>query len=186
MSWLEPTREYLTKDIDDTQWLECVRLWYEFEKKEASEQDTTSVRLQPKHRPDALKKWMSSRKYASTPAIPNLESFAVEWLAWWNSLQPNWRKSDLENSLPLSYDHAEANDNLQCLRRGGPSGIMSVLVGLKWWAGLGRDGAAVSWEAAVEDVLKCFTFQLPTNGKRKLAGENGQKKRETKKRKASK
>ncbi|KAF9553597.1 hypothetical protein CPC08DRAFT_786976 [Agrocybe pediades] len=185
-SWLEATREYLKKDIEDHQWLECVRVWYEFEKKEASEQDTTSVRLAVKDRPDVLKKWMSSRKYNSTPAIPNLKDFAVQWLAWWNNLQPKWRRADVDNALPLSHDCAEPNDNLQILRKGGPSGIMSVLVGLKWWAELGSSGGAVSWEAAVEDVLKSFTFQPPTNTKRKPIGDDGQKNRAPKRQKRSK
>lgn len=42
--WLELANDYLTQDIDNEKWRECVRIWFEFEKKESSELDTSSVR----------------------------------------------------------------------------------------------------------------------------------------------
>jgi hypothetical protein len=41
--WLELANDYLTQDIDNEKWRECVQIWFEFEKKESNELDTSSV-----------------------------------------------------------------------------------------------------------------------------------------------
>jgi hypothetical protein len=41
--WLDLAHDYLTQEIDNEKWEECVRIWFEFEKKESSELDTSSV-----------------------------------------------------------------------------------------------------------------------------------------------
>ncbi|KAF9549377.1 hypothetical protein CPC08DRAFT_729374 [Agrocybe pediades] len=182
LSWLEVTKEYLGKEISHPKWLECIGLWYEFEKKEASEQNTTSIRIPHNHRPEALKKWLAARKYNSQPAFSdNGRAFSREWLKWWNTLQPEWRQSHTEHSLPLSHEVGTAKDDLGVIRKGGPSGIMAVLVGLKWWAALGSAGD-VSWENAVEDVLLCFKkFNAPVTKRKCAYDANEQPQKKTQK-----
>ncbi|KAH9476125.1 hypothetical protein JR316_0004534 [Psilocybe cubensis] len=182
-AWLLAASEYLFKDIEVEKWQECVRAWESFERMEIAEMDTSSLRLPAKGRPTALGKWLSSsRKYTAIPAIRQ-DEFQKSWMTWWNSIQPAWRQTKTPNSLPLSFETAKAKDSMASLRKGGPNGLLTVMVGLKWWySAQASDGL---WELAVSDLLNTFnTFQkAKLNNKRKAAEETGKEKR-TKKAKA--
>ncbi|KAF8798554.1 hypothetical protein BYT27DRAFT_7122932 [Phlegmacium glaucopus] len=89
--WLESARKYLEEDIDATGWRECLAMWVKFEK-EVGLSETSSQRLTAKLRPAVLSKWLQARKYHALPVIEDEGVFAIQWLNWWNSLQPEWRR----------------------------------------------------------------------------------------------
>ncbi|KAF8805009.1 hypothetical protein BYT27DRAFT_7105558 [Phlegmacium glaucopus] len=149
--WLDLAHNYLTQEIDNKKWEECVRIWFEFEKKELSELDTSSFRMPAKTRPGLLTKWLSSRKYRSFPVIPDKDVFATEWLSWWNAMQPQWRKNSVSDGFPLGLEVAKGKENIQALHKGGPSGLVTILIGLKWWTGDDK-----RWDMAVDDLTLCL------------------------------
>lgn len=92
-------------------------------------------------------------------------------------MQPKWRQNVTGDGLPMSLSNGKAKDDLSTLRKGGPSGIVTILIGLKWWASI-RDKDE-RWRLAVEDISACFgTF---ATGKRKggpLADNKGRGKKQ--------
>jgi len=119
-----------------------------------------------------------NRKYHVLPDVDDVASYAEEWLSWWNNIQPKWRQSTKEGSLPLPLSVASNKEDISGLRKGGPSGLLTVMIGLKWWASL-RDNDA-RWLAAVNDIRMCMEELVEPGRKRKggdLEGSTGKKKR---------
>jgi uncharacterized protein YPO0396 len=92
--------------------------------------------------------------------------------------------------LPPPVSIASAGEDLAILKKGGPSGLITVLIGLKWWASA-QDGARERWTAAVQDVKECLVcFGSATNQRKeetttnkRKGGTGGSTKRAGKKRK---
>jgi len=127
-----------------------------------------------KARPVLFSKWVGNRNYNAIPEIKDYPEFANDWITWWNSVQPKWRQNPALG-LPLAISTGKAKDNLVALRKGGPSGLVTLLVGLKWWACIRNDD--VRWKLAVGDLRACFTALTGGASKRKApeASDNGKK-----------
>jgi hypothetical protein len=70
-------------------------------------------------------------------------------------LQPAWRKARTHGTLPVPLDPKRpSTSNIQLLLKGGPNGLLTVLIGLKFWQLAGGDGDL--WTQAVDDVASCF------------------------------
>jgi hypothetical protein len=83
------------------------------------------------------------RARIGTPEIKNVETFAKEWAAWWQDINPAWRKT----SLPMEKkDGPWAFMDLP-----GPNGFLNVLICLKWWRER-LQGDSEEWKEAVNDV----------------------------------
>lgn len=61
-------------------------------------------------------------------------------------MQPKGRRSS-NGGLPIPYTAAHARE-LVSVKKTGDGGIVTVLVGLKWWVSKAGD----EWKQAVEDV----------------------------------
>ncbi|KAF8228037.1 hypothetical protein L208DRAFT_1048235, partial [Tricholoma matsutake] len=84
--------------------------------------------------PAALSEWLHTRDYFHPPEIPDPAAFGLEWLVWWNALQPAWRKAQTHGALPVALDpKCPSNHNLWSLCKGGPNGLVTVLISLKYW-----------------------------------------------------
>jgi len=118
-----------------------------------------------------LSKWFQAgRKYNTIPNITNASQFKDEWITWWTSMQPSWRQAPVKGDLPLPMANAKDKDDTGCIKKGGPSGLVTVLVGLKWWVSLQENDAM--WEAAVNDLNGCFEYwSKPVVGKKRRGGE---------------
>ncbi|KAJ7818595.1 hypothetical protein B0H14DRAFT_2373081, partial [Mycena olivaceomarginata] len=81
--------------------------------------------LPAKLRPAQVGAWVQ-RARKGTPDIPNIERFANEWAAWWQEINPAWRKV----SIPMSRSVV---GSWECLDLPGPNGFLNVLICLKWW-----------------------------------------------------
>ncbi|KAF8169319.1 hypothetical protein K438DRAFT_1615291, partial [Mycena galopus ATCC 62051] len=65
----------------------------------------------------------------------------------WETLNPEWRTAGDEVSDGLIRD-PEAS--VEVLRKPGPNGFLSVLIGLKWW--MDAKGATKDWVTALDDI----------------------------------
>jgi hypothetical protein len=127
--------------------------------------------MNTKFRPGILSKWLVHRKFHALPNVDDIGGYAEEWLAWWNSVQPKWRQSSVTGSLPSPLSIASDKEDLVCLKKGGPSGLVTVMIGLKWWASI-RD-KDVRWLAAVKDVRSCMD-ELTAPGRKRKGGDSGE------------
>lgn len=107
-----------------------------------------------------MTKWMVSKsKYTEPPEILDPMSFGVEWLAL-----------------------SSSSDSITSLRQGGPTGLLNLLLSLKWWGcSLGADdGQKELWALAVNDLAACFTELSQAGSKRRgdeLAGRTRKKRK---------
>jgi hypothetical protein len=134
--------------------------------------------MNTKSRPGILSKWLMNRKFHTLPNIDDVAGYAEEWLVWWNSLQPKWRQSSGDGLLPLPLATASQKKDIVCLKKGGPSGLVTVLIGLKWWASIRSDDAR--WLDAVSDIRACMEDLIAPEGKRKgdkLQGSAGKRRK---------
>ncbi|KAF8240371.1 hypothetical protein L208DRAFT_1233990, partial [Tricholoma matsutake] len=77
------------------------------------------------------------------------------WLVWWNALQPAWRKAQTHGALLVALDpERQSNHNLRLLHKGGPNGLVMVLISLKYWHLAGGNGDM--WMHAINDLTSCF------------------------------
>lgn len=132
------------------------------------------VRLsEVKLRPSELSRWLQTRKFGAIPDLASLPAYATQWIAWWNALQPEWRQAKQSGGLPLAITGRESRP-LSGLRKGGPNGFVTILIGLKWWKGVENP----NWIAAVNDVKCCLERCLVGQTvRKKVAGARGQKRK---------
>ncbi|KAF8221953.1 hypothetical protein L208DRAFT_1325112, partial [Tricholoma matsutake] len=115
-------------------WNLCVTAWFAFEGTFSAYEITSSKLPESKHRPKVLSQWLLTRWYSDLPEISDATTFGLEWLTWWNALQPAWRKACTHGTLPVPLDPKRpSTSNIQLLHKGGPNGLLTVLIGLKFW-----------------------------------------------------
>ncbi|KAJ7695516.1 hypothetical protein B0H16DRAFT_1351008 [Mycena metata] len=112
--------------------------------------------LSTDHRPDQVQQWIKRGRAPKAQSfdklkIKNVGKFAKEWGAWWDLLQPAWRRRD---SLVAGGDAVYgADDEWDRLDTPGPNGCLSVVAGLFLW-GLSDNSEELRnmWRTAVQDV----------------------------------
>ena len=116
-----------------------------------------------------------TRKFQTLPNIDDIAGYAKEWQVWWHSIQPKWRQSSGDGLVPLPLLTAGKKDDIVCLRKGGPSGLVTVLIGLKWWASIRSQDAR--WLASVEDIRGCMENLVAPEKKKKGGDDVAQEKK---------
>jgi hypothetical protein len=113
------------------------------------------------------------------PAVTDKMAFGSTWCAWWLALQPKWRQEPTNGRLPGPLSLAKGNDNLTTLKKGGASGLVTVLITLKWWAPLTESDS--DWKAAVKDIFSCLEYLTDTGSGTKRKGNEENKAKAKKK-----
>lgn len=85
-------------------------------------------------------------------------------------MQPQARQRD-GPLIPISLSSLGDNVNISAIKRGGPNGILTVLIGLKWWAVARIEDQR--WLEAVTDIRECFECFGRAGTKRKAGGDEG-------------
>ena len=98
-----------------------------------------------------LSRWLQTRKFGSIPNLDSLPTFATQWVAWWNALQPKWRLARESGGLSLAIMPCKSHP-LPGIRKGGPNGVVTILISLKWW----RHIEDPDWMMAINDVKSCL------------------------------
>lgn len=83
-------------------------------------------------------------------------------------MQPKWRRNASSDGLPMALSDGKLKDDLSALRKGGPSGIVTILIGLKWWASIRETDKR--WNLAVDDIYACFKAFSAASGNLKRKG----------------
>ena len=73
-----------------------------------------------------------------------------------------------DGSLPAPISIASKKDDLMCLKKGGPSDLVTVMIGLKWWASIRDEDSR--WLASVGDIKGCME-ELIISGKKQKGDE---------------
>ncbi len=106
-------------------------------------------------RPQAIGAWIQrARAPAYRPAITNVKQYTEDFSVWWQSLQPEWRRS-LCGAGP--YLLQQDGDWTHMRRFSGINGLLSVVAALYFWGDVVRGTPATkTWLAAVADVSFVF------------------------------
>ncbi|KAF8195984.1 hypothetical protein K438DRAFT_1545524, partial [Mycena galopus ATCC 62051] len=121
-------------------WTELVNQWF------SREEGKGFISLPKGHsaklRPPQVKAWVQ-RARTGVPDIKDVQRFAQEWTAWWQDINPAWRKI----TLPMP----QTNGPWDFMDFPGPNGFLNVLMCLKWWRER-LDKDSNEWIGAVDDV----------------------------------
>jgi hypothetical protein len=110
--------------------------------------------LPKKHRPEQVDRWIRDargRRNRPNPPIKKLQPYELEWWAWWDGLQPEWRKKDADGSWVVGGAYGKDWDTLTYW---GENGLLSVVASLYFWGCAVQDegNGEERWERAVNDV----------------------------------
>ncbi|KAK0488252.1 hypothetical protein EDD18DRAFT_1335173 [Armillaria luteobubalina] len=161
VGWLPSTITYLTDLELGEEWQDLRIAWQALEVRMSLSQGGTPGKGRMgtiASWPAVLMVWLSNRCYNVYLGI--LATFSTDLLMWWNALQPRWCCSDT-GPLP-SKDYSRVLD--KALHKGGPNGIVTVLIGLMWWGqGTLSTEEAALWKAMVADVRACIHALTPSS-----------------------
>lgn len=133
-------------------WLSLVAAWIHFKEILKCELNGT---LSAKGRPVAIADWIQRARNPNwRPPMVDSKAYGDKHLAWWTSLQPEWRVLDGEAGLACSED-----GNLQSLKRPGANSLLSVIASLYFWGDKVRAAGKKSkrWDNAVDNMLYVLT-----------------------------
>ncbi|KAJ7018846.1 hypothetical protein C8F04DRAFT_976565, partial [Mycena alexandri] len=108
-----------------------------------------------KWRPLKVQKWIRGARGSRTKTLPEVHdvaAYAKAWNAWWDALQPPWRKRG-EDGLWIVGGKYGAE--FGALDASGINGCISIVASLCFWGAAkthDRESRAV-WETAVNDVV---------------------------------
>ncbi|KAF8226360.1 hypothetical protein L208DRAFT_1302124, partial [Tricholoma matsutake] len=146
---------FVTDKATGPAWDHCVTAWFMFEGTHLAEEITSSRLPRSKHWPEILSQWLLTRQYSHPPEISDTTMFGLEWLTWWNALQPAWRKACTHGTLPVLLDPEHpSSHNIQLLHKHSPNSSVTVLIGLKCWQLASGNGDL--WTQVVDNVASCF------------------------------
>ncbi|KAF8630175.1 hypothetical protein AX14_011034, partial [Amanita brunnescens Koide BX004] len=98
--------------------------------------------------------------YHLTPTKNDTKEFGLAWINWWHKLQPSFQHNETDHMpLPLfTHPHPEPEvmDIWEPLRKGGPNGLVVVLILLSWWGQKASAGmeTAKQWHDACIDLRR--------------------------------
>ena len=109
------------------------------------------TKLSAESRPLCIQEWIRrARPTTWRPVITSIPAFEKSFEAWWNNLQPDWRKND---DGSIAFDNVDGD--WEKLRKAGLNGIHSVIVALFYW-GCRVQGSVTKcsrWASSVEDCI---------------------------------
>ncbi|KAJ7173287.1 hypothetical protein C8R46DRAFT_892581 [Mycena filopes] len=111
--------------------------------------------LSAKGRPKQVGCWVADgrkKRPRTDVSIPDPAAYAVDWQAWWDSLQPGWRKKDAGGEW-LAEAYGEGGAEWGKLYQWGVNGTLNVVASLYFWGCAIREQESDGkWESAMIDV----------------------------------
>ncbi|TDL19650.1 hypothetical protein BD410DRAFT_727011, partial [Rickenella mellea] len=103
-------------------------------------------------RPSAVSWWINRGRKDAVPPNVEVSKIKMQWWAWWNSIQPEWRRRGQDDLRSLS--RAGVRGDWDGFWLPGVNGLLSVLICLVWWGREENASNTGSWISACQDV-KC-------------------------------
>ncbi|KJA14112.1 hypothetical protein HYPSUDRAFT_106491, partial [Hypholoma sublateritium FD-334 SS-4] len=147
-SWFTNAHKLFNTAALGSEWALLVSNWVRFEE---DAQFQGGGKLGTQRRPRVVADWIQrARSPVYRPAINDVAGFATDFSAWWQSLQPEWRRTDSDAGPDLPRQGGDWTH----IRRSGANGLLSVVAALFFWGNVvqGTPARAV-WLKAMEDVL---------------------------------
>ncbi|KAL1669782.1 hypothetical protein GGF50DRAFT_43470 [Schizophyllum commune] len=117
-------------------------------------------------KPELLRDWIQAGRAPrckKLPAVINVDNFGKSVKAWWEAMQPSWRKDAVTGLLRSRRPRPGETWGVPLEVR-GQNGMLSVVVCVCWWGlALGRasDEGRASWVRLTTDVaLVCQQMSL--------------------------
>ena len=109
------------------------------------------LRLPTESRPSEVSKWMRVRSYEAghIPFVSDIGSYSKNFILWWTSCQPAWRR---DKGWPLPRDDSSAAaHNLNVAR--GQNGLFLVIISTALWASsIKSERDCVEFNEVVDDI----------------------------------
>lgn len=201
--WVTLAVDHLLMRDLGSEWQDCVNAWLELELRLGYGAVTGSkvchghhFRSKPSHdgtsqsalpaidlRPEEWQKWVQKsrngfRKYDTTPTVSDPAEFGICIMKWWHEMQPAFRKSP-HGDKPLPTYTPPDPALWDCLRKGGPNGMVSVMTLAVWWGQSlsartrWQDDSSENWKEFIMDVQKTISEIARTTIERKKRGAPG-------------
>jgi hypothetical protein len=92
------------------------------------------------------------------PVVDDPATYAIQWQAWWDSLQPAWRTKDVDGQWLVVGGYGDGGREWGPLYQWGINGVLSIVALLFFWGRAAHGNAEFCgwWEAAVGDVVWMF------------------------------
>ncbi|KAJ7700210.1 hypothetical protein B0H16DRAFT_1348823, partial [Mycena metata] len=152
--WFVNARSEVTEEKLGCHFDGLIAAWTRIEYASRFEHGPTN--LSAKGRPKQVGRWVADgrqKKPRTDLSVPDPDGYAVEWRAWWDTLQPTWRIKGVDGIW--SMDGYGKGDEWGPLYQWGVNGVLNIVASLYFW------GCAISeddskrlrdWESAVIDV----------------------------------
>ncbi|KAJ7117329.1 hypothetical protein C8R43DRAFT_902055 [Mycena crocata] len=125
----------------------------------ASRFEHSSQNLSSKARPTQVGTWIgpNQRGKRGDPTkllVLDPVAYALQWKAWWDSLQPEWRVRGEDGRWVAEGPYGPDGREWGPLYRWGVNGTLSLLAALYFWgcAVIGDETLRLHWEEQVNDV----------------------------------
>jgi hypothetical protein len=152
---------YLFDGLSGTLWIDAVNSLMSLESVYGFKTQTKT--LPTNKRPLVIGTWVANGRKETLPGVMkdmDITQVRENFVAWWNELQPAWRKCDPEWGRYQRLDWSkESRGDWGTLVCPGNNGIYSVLAYLSWWLrkhpGFTGDCSVASseWKTLVSDVI---------------------------------
>ncbi|KAJ7088021.1 hypothetical protein B0H15DRAFT_801080 [Mycena belliarum] len=123
----------------------------------ASRFENGPTKLSSKKRPDQVRAWIAAKRGKTGGAgvtVTDAAAYAIQWQAWWDSLQPEWRVKGVDGTWEIGGEYGERGREWGPLYQWGVNGVVSIVASLYFWGCAVKedDRSQEVWEAAVGDV----------------------------------
>ncbi|KAJ7190939.1 hypothetical protein GGX14DRAFT_381679 [Mycena pura] len=171
--WADAAKEQLLENgpVLGEAWKDLVGAWYAREEAADFKKLVSTARtlkkggailthIQPavlptKGRPTQIATWVKNARAARyAPAIADVAAFGTQVEAWWQAVNPPWRKIGSDGEViedGAAMTRTEGADWGK-MSHTGPNALLNVLKCLQWWAGAAQNAPSERWVALVDDV----------------------------------
>ncbi|KAJ6504324.1 hypothetical protein C8R47DRAFT_968665 [Mycena vitilis] len=154
--WLKKTIAWLGRQDLGHQYTSLLSTLVRLEEAFGLDPDTYGA-LPSDGRPGQVQKWIGAgrSRMRKNPVVSDVGQYADEWYAWWDSMQPKWRRRGPDKKWMVGGDaQYGGNQEWGVLDRPGPNGCLSIVAALYFWGVCENQSGAVRarWLEAVEDV----------------------------------
>ncbi|KAJ7882979.1 hypothetical protein B0H14DRAFT_3751569, partial [Mycena olivaceomarginata] len=105
--WFVDAHARMTKIDLGCHYHALVAAWTRMEKASRFEHGPPSHNLPTKFRPKQVGVWIGRSRRGTEPTVDDPAAYAVQWQAWWDSLQPAWRKKDDDGQWSVTGGYGE-------------------------------------------------------------------------------